>query len=107
MRVNLDHVASDVHCEFDYWPLAVNMPPTKVCPQCKAAVTVRWKTCERCDHVFRSKRKAECKLREKAIKSARKAKDKLHKACERVSEIRERTLHTPVGRNKTECAWQA
>ena len=31
----------DVHCEFDYWLLAVNMPPTKVCPQCKAAVPVR------------------------------------------------------------------
>ena len=80
------------------------MPPTKVCPQCKAAVPVRWKTCERCDHVFRSKRKAECNLREKAMKrmravesdsmkSARKAKDKWHKACERVSEICERTLH--------------
>ena len=27
-------------CEFDYWPLAVNMPPTKVRPQCKAAVSV-------------------------------------------------------------------
>ena len=52
--------------EFDYWPLAVSMPPTKVCPQCKAAVPVRRKTCERCDHVFRSKRKAECNLREKA-----------------------------------------
>ena len=57
MRMNLDHVASshfvlgrDVHCEFDYWPLAVSMPPTKVCPQCKAVVPVRWKTCE---HVFR------------------------------------------------------
>ena len=25
----------------------------------------------------------------------------LHRACERASEIRERTLHTPVGRNKT------
>ena len=24
-----------------YWPLAVSMPPTKVCPQCKAAVPVR------------------------------------------------------------------
>ena len=24
-----------------YWPLAVIMPPTKVCPQCKAAVPVR------------------------------------------------------------------
>ena len=59
MRMHLDHMASgrfvlgrDVHCEFDYWPLAVSMPPTKVCPQCKAAVPVRWKTCERCDHVF-------------------------------------------------------
>ena len=111
MRMNLDHVASgdfvlgrDVLCAFDYWPLAVSMPPTKVCPQCKAAVPVRRKTCERCDHVFRSKRKAECNLREKAmkcmrsvesdsVKSARKAKDKLHKVCERASETRERTLY--------------
>ena len=80
------------------------MPPTKVCPHCKAAVPVRRKTCERCDHVFRSKRKAECNLREKAmkrmrsvesdsVKLARKAKDKLHKACERASETRERTKH--------------
>ena len=37
-----------------------------------------------------------------SVKSARKAKDKLHKACERASEICERTLH---GQNKTECAW--
>ena len=35
----------DILCEFDYWPLAVSMPPTKVCPQCKAAVPVRQKTC--------------------------------------------------------------
>ena len=28
-----------------------------------------------------------------SVKSARKAKDKLHKACQRVSETRERTLH--------------
>ena len=28
-----------------------------------------------------------------SVKSARKAKDKLHKACERASETRERTLH--------------
>ena len=48
MHMNLDRAASDrfvlgkdVHCEFDYWPLAVSMPPTKVCPQCKAAVPVR------------------------------------------------------------------
>ena len=63
------------------------MSPTKVCPQCKAAVPVRRKTCEHCDHVFQSKRKAECHSREKAmkrmravesdsVKSARKAKDK-------------------------------
>ena len=78
MRMNLDHVASghfvlgrDVLCEFDYWPLAVSMPPTKVCPQCKAAVPVRRKTCECCDHVFRSKRKAECNLQEKAMKRMR------------------------------------
>ena len=61
----------DIHCEFDYWPLAVGMPPTKVCSQHKAPVPVRWKTCERCDHVFRSKRKAECNLREKAMKRVR------------------------------------
>ena len=111
MRMNLDHVGNrrfvrgrDVHCEFDYWPLAVSMPPTKACLQSKAAVPVRWETCERCDRVFRSKRKAECTLREKAmkhmravesdsVKSARKAKDELHKACERASETRERNLH--------------
>ena len=28
-----------------------------------------------------------------SVKSAKKAKDKLHKACERASEIRERILH--------------
>ena len=111
MRTNLDHMDSghfvlgrDVHCEFDYWPLAVTMPPTKLCSQCKAAVPVRRKTCERCDLVCRSKRKAECNLQEKtmkrmgavesdSVKSARKAKDKLHKACERASETCERTLH--------------
>ena len=54
MRINLDHVLAaalgrDVLCEFDYWPLAVSMPPTKVCLQCKDAVPVRRKTCECCD----------------------------------------------------------
>ena len=75
--MNLDHVTSgcfvlrrDVHC-VDYWPLAVSMPPTKVCPQCKAAVPVRWKTCDRCDHVFRSRRIAECNLQENAMKCMR------------------------------------
>ena len=56
--MNLDHVTiaavlfdvqlgRDVDGEFDYWPLAVTMPPTKVCPQCKTAVPVKT-----CDHVF-------------------------------------------------------
>ena len=74
MRMNLDHVASgyfvlgrDVLCEFNYWSLAVSMPPTKVCPQCKAPVSVRRKTCERCDLVFQSKCKTECILREKTV----------------------------------------
>ena len=78
MYMNLDHVTRchfvlgrNIHCEFDYWPWAASMPPTKVCPQCKAAVSVRWKTCERCDHVFRSKQKAECNLREKPMKRMR------------------------------------
>ena len=84
------------------------MPPTKVCPQCKAAVPVRRRTCKRCDHVFRSKRKAECNLQEKAVKrmgavesdsvkSARKAKDKLHKP------FKERQKLVSEGRNKTMC----
>ena len=92
----------------------VSMPPTKLCPRCKAAVPVRRKTCERCDNVVRSKRKAECNLRVKAmkrtravesdsVKSARKAKDKLHKACQRASKLVSE-LH--IGRNKTECAWK-
>ena len=43
-------------------------------------------------HIFRFKRKAECNLREKAMKGVRavesdSVKDKLHKACERASEI--------------------
>ena len=36
-----------VFCELAYWPLAVSMPPTKVCPLCKDAVPVRRKTRER------------------------------------------------------------
>ena len=80
----------------------VSMPPTAYARSVK-------KTCERCDHVFRSK--AECNLREKAmraiesdsVKSARRAKDKLHKPFkERQKLVSE--LYT--GRNKTVCAWQ-
>ena len=78
---------SDVLCEFDYWPLAVSMPPTKVCPQCKAAVPVRRKTCERCDHVFRSKQKAECNLREKAMKCMRSVAPKNKMAASHVVQI--------------------
>ena len=64
MRMNLDQMASDnfvlgrdILCEFDYWPLAVSMPPTKVCQQCKATVPVGRKTCECCDLAFQFKRK--------------------------------------------------
>ena len=93
MRMNLEHVASgrfvlgrDVDCNF--LAIGSKYASNKGMPKCKAAVPVRWKTCERCDYVFRSKRKAECNLREKAmkrtravesdsVKSATKAKDKL------------------------------
>ena len=34
-----------------------------------------------------------CAVESDGVKSARKAEDKLHKACERASEICERTLH--------------
>ena len=89
----------------------VSMPPTKVCPECKA---VRRKTCECCDHVFRSKQKAECYLREKAmkrmtevesdsVKLARKAKDMLHKPFKECLKVVSKLC---TGRNKTECAWQ-
>ena len=98
----------DVHCEFDYWPLAVNMPPTKVCPQFKAAVPVRWKTCECCDHVFRSKRKAECNLREKTMKRVRAVECEISLSCTRPAKERQKFMSKLcIGRNKTECAWQA
>ena len=93
-------IASSIvgHCRIQ--ALAVNLPPTKVSLQCKAVVPVRLKTCKRCDHVFRSKRKAERNSMKRtravesdSVKSTRKAKDKLHKACERASEIHERTLN--------------
>ena len=85
------------------------MPPTKVCSQCKAPV--RRKTCERYA-VFRSK--AECNLQEKAlkrmravesdsVKSARKAKDKLHKPFKECQEL---VSELYTGRNKTEYGWQ-
>ena len=42
-----------------------------------------------------------------SVKSARKAKDKLHKACERASETRERTLHGQEQNNAHAYAGQA
>ena len=69
--MNLDHVTSgcfvlgrDVHCKFDYWPLAVSMPPTKDGDD-------NSKTGQVLTHL-----------------DLHKAKDKLHKAYERASEIR-------------------
>ena len=75
MRMNLDHVANG---RVGYWErrsfrvrllsIGSEHASNKVCLQCKAAVPVGWKTCECYDHVFRSKGKAECNLREKAMK---------------------------------------
>ena len=50
-----------------YWPLAVSMPPTKVCPQCKAAVPVIRKTCERCDLSYDSNEKQSVFVRENSF----------------------------------------
>ena len=66
-------------------------------------------------HFQRKSLKFSCNLREKAMKhmravesdcmkSARKAKDKLHKACE---EHQKFVSELCIGRNKTECTWQA
>ena len=99
-RVWLCETGRDVLCKFDYWSLAVrktvSMPPTKVCSVKKT-----------CDHVFRSK--AECNLQEKAmkrmravesesVKSARKAKDKLHKPFKEHQKL---VSELYTGRNKT------
>ena len=106
-RVWLCENRRDVLCEFDYWSIGsktVSMPLTKVCPLCKAAVPIRWKTCECCDLVVRSKRKADCNLRVKtmkrmgavesdSVKSARKAKDKLHKPFKERQELVSEALH--------------
>ena len=68
MRMNLDTwlaailFLGETSSIIAYWLLAVSMPPTKVCPQCKAAVPVRRKTCERCDLS-----KNRVNLREKAV----------------------------------------
>ena len=35
------------------------MSPSKVCPQCQASVPLNLEVCKSCQHVFRSKRKAE------------------------------------------------
>ena len=85
------------------------MPPTKVCPQCKVAVPVIWKTCERCDHVFRSRGISECNLQEKAMKRMRAVEsEKLKISCTRPVKERQKFMNELcIGRNKTECAWQA
>ena len=42
-----------------------------------------------------------------SVKSARKAKDKLHKAYERASETHEQTLHQIAWAGTKQCTWQA
>ena len=86
--------------------LAIGMPPTKVCPHCKPAVPVRRKTCERCNLREKAMKRMRA-VESDSVKLARKAKDKLHKAC-RASETRERTLHRQEQNNahgKHERVW--
>ena len=121
MRMNLDHVDSghfvltwERHRErpslqarlLVIGSKTVSMPPTMLCPQCKGAIPVRRKTCECYDQVFRSRRKAECiNLREKAMKNQL---GKLKISCKRpVKECQKLVSELCIGRNKTECAWQA
>ena len=59
------------------------MPPSKVCPQCKAIVPIRQKVCKSCEHVFQTKRRAEHELWDKRMPKSRK----------RASETSEQTLH--------------
>ena len=80
------------------------MPPTKVCPQCKAVQDGRHVNTVILSFDPNKKQSVICErnsltmkrmgaVESDSVKSARKAKDKLHKACERASETRERTLH--------------
>ena len=80
------------------------MPPTKVCSQCKAAVHIKQKVCERCGNGFPSKRKAEFNSPEKAmkriralepdtVKAVRHKQDRIRKASMRELETCEETLH--------------
>ena len=51
MHMNMDHIASGHFVLGETLLMAIgSMPPTKVCLQFKAAVPVRRKTCERCNH---------------------------------------------------------
>ena len=122
MHMNLDHVASghfvlrrDVLCEFEYWPLAVSMPPTKVCSQCKAAAPVR--QIVSCPVYFLhavilsfEKQSGICEkktmkhkgaVEPDSIKSARKAKDKGLWKSVRNSRVNFAWVGTK------QCAWQA
>ena len=112
MRLGETFFASSI---IGHWSLAVRLVigSKTVCLQQRYArtVPVRRKTCVCCDHVFRSKRKAECNLRKKAmkrtravesdsVKSARKAKDKLHKLFKERQKL---VSKFSTGRNRTEC----
>ena len=54
MRMNLDTWLAAILFlgETFFASSIISHSPTKVCPQFKAAVLVRWKTCEHCDLVF-------------------------------------------------------
>ena len=95
MHINLVHVASghfvierDTLSKFDYWPLAVIIPPAKVARSVNLlnAVIMSFNPNEKLSVICE---KAMKRIESDGVKSARKAKHKLHKACERASEIRE------------------
>ena len=104
MRMNLDHVASGhfvieraTLSKFDYWPLAVIIPPAKVARSVNLlnAVIMSFNPNEKLSVICEKAMKRMRAIESDGVKSARKAKHELHKACERASETRERPLHRP------------
>ena len=65
--MNLDHVASGRETFIVSLIIGSKYASNKGMPAVLSCCVCKMKTCECCDHVFQFKRKAECKLREKAI----------------------------------------
>ena len=41
----------------EFCKLLLDMPPSKVCPECDTVVPIKLKVCKSCQHVFRAKRR--------------------------------------------------